>query len=195
MSEIYVARLLALAGTLDFFWSGTSPNSDNTGFSRVIVSSLANLAAFLAFTSIENALRERARKGQQPASPSSWGTSTFPQLTDFANESAEADNTPLNAEERVQIKRVIEEIRIYITTTSTLGAEPLAKINRKLDYLIDASERVGRKDLKVLFLGILCTFVYEGLIPSGPDLRELFGIAGHLLRQVLGGGMSPPLLH
>lgn len=28
--------------------------------------------------------------------------------------------------------------------------------------------------------------------PSGPGLRELFAAAGHLLRHVLGGVISPP---
>ena len=110
-------------------------------------------------------------------------------------EPTEAVNTPFSAEEQIQAKRAIEDIRIYISATYSLADEPLAQVNRKLDYLIDASTRVGRKDWKVLFLGILFTLVVEQLIPSGPGLRELFGIAGHLIHQLLGGGMSPPLPH
>ena len=110
-------------------------------------------------------------------------------------EPAEAVNTPFNAEEQVQVKRAIEEIRVYITATHTLEAEPLAEINRKLDYLIDASTRLGRKDWKIICVGILVTLAIPQLTPSGPGVRELFAIAWHLLRHVLGSVISPPLLH
>ena len=110
-------------------------------------------------------------------------------------EPAEAVNTPFNAEEQVQVKRAIEEIRVYITATHTLEAEPLAEINRKLDYLIDASTRLGRKDWKIICVGILVTLAISQLTPSGPGVRELFAIAWHLLRHVLGSVISPPLLH
>jgi hypothetical protein len=110
-------------------------------------------------------------------------------------EPTEAVNTPFSPEEQIQIKVAIEEFRIYITSTYSLSPEPLAKINRKLDYLIDASTRLGRIDWKNLFVGALISLALRQLSPSGPGLRELFGAAGHLLRHVLGGITSPPLLH
>lgn len=106
-----------------------------------------------------------------------------------------AVNAPFNAEEQAQIKLAIDEIRVYITSTYSLASEPLAKVNRKLDYLIDASTRLGRIDWKNIFVGALLSLALQQLSPSGPGLRELFAAAGHLLRYVLGGVISPPLLH
>jgi hypothetical protein len=106
-----------------------------------------------------------------------------------------AVNTPFTADEQVQIKKTIEEIRVYITSTYSLASEPLAKVNRKLDYLIDASTRIGRIDWKNIFVGALLSLALQQLSPSGPGLRELFAAAGHLLRHVLGGVISPPLPH
>jgi hypothetical protein len=113
----------------------------------------------------------------------------------FSLEPAGEANAPFNADEQAQIKRAIDEISVYITTTYSLAGEPLAKVNRKLDYLIDASTRLGRIDWKNIFVGAIVGLVLEQLIPSGSGFQQLIGIAGHLLRHVLGGVISPPLLH
>jgi hypothetical protein len=109
-------------------------------------------------------------------------------------EPAEATNTSFTPDEQRQVKQAIEEIRIYITTTYTLESEPLARINRKLDYLIDASTRLGRIDWKNLFVGALISLALQQLPSSGPGVRELIAAAGHLLRHVLGSVLAPPLL-
>ncbi|MEI8013283.1 MAG: hypothetical protein WCH20_00455 [Nitrospira sp.] len=113
----------------------------------------------------------------------------------FSAEPAGAVNAPFNADEQVQIRKAVEEIRVFISSTYSLAGEPLATVNRKLDYLIDASTRVGRIDWKNIFVGALLSLALQQLSPSGPGLRELFAAAGHLLRHVLGGVISTPLLH
>lgn len=110
-------------------------------------------------------------------------------------EPAEAVNTLFTAAEQVQIKKAVEEIRTYVTSTYSLAGEPLAAVNRKLDYLIDASTRLGRIDWKNIFVGALFSLALQQLSPSGPGLRELFAAAGHLFRHVLGNIISPPLIH
>ncbi len=110
-------------------------------------------------------------------------------------ESSEASNAPFGLEEQAQIKRAIDEIRVYITSTYCLAEEPLRRVHAKLDYLIDASTRVGRIDWKNIFVSSLIALALQQLSATGPGLRELFAAAGHLLRHVLGGVISPPLLH
>jgi hypothetical protein len=39
----------------------------------------------------------------------------------LSSESTEAVNTPFTVDEQVQIKETIEEIRVYITSTYSLG--------------------------------------------------------------------------
>jgi hypothetical protein len=126
--------------------------------------------------------------------PGLWG-SLAEERELFSAEPAGAVNAPFNAEEQGQIKRAIDEIRVYITTTYTLAGEPLRRVNAKLDYLIDASTRLGRIDWKNTFVGTLLSLALQHLSPSGPSLRELFAAAGHLLRCVWGSVISPPLLH
>jgi hypothetical protein len=110
-------------------------------------------------------------------------------------EPAQAVNTPFNAEEQIHIKQAIEEIRVNITSTYSLAHENLIKVNRQLDYLIDASKRLGRIDWKNLFVGALITLALQELAPTGADLRQLLSVAGSLLRSALAGIWSPPLLH
>jgi hypothetical protein len=89
--------------------------------------------------------------------PDLWAS--LPQENELLSiDPAEAVNTPFTADEQVQIKKTIEEIRAYITSTYTISSEPLAKVNRKLDYLIDASRRVGRIDWKTIQRIIRLTF-------------------------------------
>jgi hypothetical protein len=126
--------------------------------------------------------------------PDLWGSLSQEQEL-LSIEPAEAVNTPFTSDEQAKIKSAIEEIRVYITSTYSLAGEPLAKVNRKLDYLIDASTRLGRIDWKNIFVSALISLALQQLSPSGPSLRELFAAAGHLLRHVLGGVISPPLLH
>jgi len=194
----YIARLLALAGTLDSFWSyaqGIPGTPTKPGFSKVEFSSLGAMATILGFTSIENSLQERVHT-RQSGPQDSWWASTFSPTTDSENDlPTEEDNTPFSAKEQVQVKRAIEEIRVYIRSTYSLASEPLATVNRKLDYLIDASIRLSRKDWKIICVGILVTLAIPQLTPSGPSVHELFAFAWHLVRHVLGGVTSHPLLH
>lgn len=195
-SYAYIAQLLALAGTLDRFWSTGHgiPDSTLPGFSKVQFSSLGAIATLLGFTSIEHSLRERERT-RQSGTQDSWGASTFSPTTDSENDPTEEDNTPFSAEEQVRVKRAIEEIRVYIRSTYSLASEPLATVNRKLDYLVDASIRLGRKDWTIICVGIFVTLAIPQLTPSGPGVRELVALAWQLVRHVLGDVTSPPLLH
>ena len=198
VSKPYAARLLALAGTLGTFWAsaGRAPDyHDDTGFSSVNISSLDALATLLAFTSIEKSLHDRTRARQSSDPQNSWRSATLPPLPEFTSDPDGGMNTPFSAAEQVQVKRAIEEFRVYITSTYTLDHEPLATFNRKLDYLIDASTRFGRKDWIILCIGLVMTLASPQLTPSGPSVQELFGIAWHLVRQLLGHVISPPLLH
>ncbi len=78
---------------------------------------------------VDNWLRNLVREVE---TPDLWaGLSQEEEL--LGPEPAEAENTPYTANEQVQIKKAIEEIRIYLISTHSLGPEPLATVNRKLD--------------------------------------------------------------
>jgi hypothetical protein len=193
MSNLYVRRLLALAGTLGTFW--TSAGGNDEGVHTVNITSPDALATILGYTSIETSLQERERTRQRSGPQDSWWNSTPSFTTDFEKDPTEEDNTPFNSEEQVRVNQAVEEVRAYICSTYSLSSEPLAKVNRKLDYLIDTSTRLGRKDWTIMCVGILVSLAIPQLTPSGPGVRELFAVAWNLIRHVLGGVISPPLLH
>jgi nucleoside 2-deoxyribosyltransferase len=66
ISEPYAGRLLALTGTLGGYWSSAAGTPDGSGYTEVSITSLDTLATYLKFTSLEDALRDRARRRQAP---------------------------------------------------------------------------------------------------------------------------------
>ncbi len=72
ISESYAARLLALMGTLGNYWSSATNTPDGTGYTEVGITSLDTLATYLEFTSLEAALRDRARQRREVSKTTTW---------------------------------------------------------------------------------------------------------------------------
>jgi hypothetical protein len=61
-----------------------------------------------------------------------------------------------------------------------------------LDYAQEAAGRIGRKDWRLLFLGLMLDKILDGLLP--PDaVRDILTMALQGLQHVLGGAGTPPL--
>jgi hypothetical protein len=56
------------------------------------------------------------------------------------------ENTPFTPEEQKEIARGLGELAEYIRNTHSLSGVQMHALNEKLDYLVDASGRLGRKD-------------------------------------------------
>ncbi len=99
ISKLYAARLLALAGTLGGYWSSAAGTPDGTGYSEISTTSLDTLATYLRFTSLEDALRDRARERQATRTPTTWTnilTTASPLLTDFEYEPLQVASVTVN---------------------------------------------------------------------------------------------------
>ena len=116
----YIARLLALAGTLDRFWStasgipGTPTNPRLQQGGVLILGRDGNHIGIRIDR--ELASRACAHRDNQVLR-THGGTPRSRPTTDSENDPTEEDNTPFSAEEQVQIKRGIEEVRVYIRST------------------------------------------------------------------------------
>ena len=104
------------------------------------------------------------------------------------------DNTPFNPDERGEIVAQLKELRKHAKRTYDLSGPQLADLDAKLDYLVDASNRLGRKDWSVVFIGAIVGYAFTAAL--APDaarsilLDFLSGIArfwGHGL-PMLGSG-------
>lgn len=104
-----------------------------------------------------------------------------------------ARNTPFTADERAEIARRVEAIKQQARDTPELTAEQIAGIEHQLDYLVDASKRVGPKDLLVMLYGTAFAMIVNHMVPAhvvqGVVTSVMTGL-GHLLGL---GGMPPSL--
>jgi hypothetical protein len=106
----------------------------------------------------------------------------------------DSENSPFTSIELTKIKASITEIERSIRARSDVSPEKVDFIARKLDYMQQASERMGRKDWINLALGTLSSAVAAAALP--PDAaRALFMAADAALSWLFGGGMTllPPM--
>jgi hypothetical protein len=95
------------------------------------------------------------------------------------------DNRPFAADEREVILERLDEIRRFLVETHELSQEQVGAMLRRLDYLQEASTRMGRKDwLNIAWSVLFGTAVTLGLGSGG--FHELMRFASAALRPILG---------
>ena len=95
--------------------------------------------------------------------------------------SEETDNTKFNTEEKKAIKKGLEEIKQYLLTAHKLDPE---LIEGQLKYLVDSSERLGRKDWKNALIAVIFSIIIQGGI-AGHSAQEIFQFVWTVLKTVL----------
>jgi hypothetical protein len=113
-------------------------------------------------------------------SPDLW--SAISQESEIAEAaSADESNTPFSIEEKSYILSGINEVKQYLLTAHKVDPE---LVEARLNYLAEASDRVGRKDWINLLLSVLVGIVIQAALPPEAT-RELFRFVGTVLRQIL----------
>jgi hypothetical protein len=99
-----------------------------------------------------------------------------PQISSLAEED---DNRLFDASEQAEIAKWGAELKAHAPEQYGLEGEQLTSLEEKIDYLIEASGRMGRKDWIILAVGYIGTTVLD----SGVKEQILQGLAvavGHL---------------
>jgi hypothetical protein len=68
---------------------------------------------------------------------------------------ADIGNEPFTVKEAEQLSEGIRKVRAYIAAEFTLSADQQDLVNEKLDYLLEASKRQGRKDWFHTSIGVI----------------------------------------
>ncbi|HBB94217.1 MAG TPA: hypothetical protein DC054_02395 [Blastocatellia bacterium] len=123
---------------------------------------------------------------RETESPDLW--KTISQEAQVLESAADADtsNAAFNSTERAYIVQGINEIKQFLLTAHKVDPE---LVEARLNYLIESSERVGRKDWINLLVSVLVGIVISAALPP-ETTRELFRFAGTVLRQII----NQPLL-
>jgi hypothetical protein len=119
-------------------------------------------------------------RGQHESEPTAIGS---------ADDQA-GENTPFTPAERTEILNQIRAIRDSARKNYRLSAEQLAAIDKRLEEAEEASKRLGRKDWKSLFYGVVFGLIVNDAIP--PDVAQhIFTGVLHGITHLLGGGAPP----
>lgn len=97
------------------------------------------------------------------------------------------DNSPFTEPERELIAQQLGELKELITHTHELQIEQVRELNARIDYLVDASARLGRFDWRQILLSQLVSLVLASVIP-----QDAFATAVHFITRgfghLFGGG-------
>jgi hypothetical protein len=125
---------------------------------------------------------------RETAAPDLWATlEEGDQLLETASVPG-GDNSKFSAEELKRIRLSIEELRKYVFETELLNESRHAYVSSRLDYLIEASERLGRKD----FLNIAVSVVMQVVVDYAPysmaAAQEFWRMASHAFNWIVNAG-------
>ncbi len=101
------------------------------------------------------------------------------ELTDATNVS-DVLNTSFLPDELIRIRISLEGIYQHIVQTQELNDEQNQYLKQRLDYLIDSSNRLGKKDWLNLLVWVLVSIILYLVLPPYAA-GELIRVAGHLL--------------
>jgi len=97
-------------------------------------------------------------------------------------------NMPFTADEQIAIAGRIEEIKQQARDNPELTPEHISGIEQKLDELVEASRRVGKKDWRVMLYGMAFGLIVNDAVPSHvvqgiittviSGLGHIFGLGG-----------------
>ncbi len=118
---------------------------------------------------------------RETEAPDLWGAiSEGAQVLESAA-SSDTSNALFGAEEKAYIVQGITEIKRYLLTAHKLDPE---LVESRLNYLVESSERVGRKDWLNLLISVLVSIVISAALPPEAT-RELFRFVATVLRQII----------
>lgn len=117
-------------------------------------------------------------------SPDLWAS--ISQEANLIESAADDVNTQFTAEEKSYILSGLDEIKQYLLTAHKIDPELL---EGRIKYLIEASERMGRKDWINILVSVLISIVIQTAF-SPAATRELFGFVSTVLGEIL---KHPPI--
>jgi hypothetical protein len=74
------------------------------------------------------------------------------------------ENTPFTPEEQKEIVGRLDELANYVRKTHSLSRAQMQALDEKLEYLVDASGRLGRKDWLNAFIGVTLAFMLSAAL-------------------------------
>jgi hypothetical protein len=90
-----------------------------------------------------------------------------------AGSSVVTENTPFTPDEQREIAGRLDEAAKHVSETNLLSMAKMQVLQEKIDYLITASSRFGRKDWLIVFMGVILPFILSAALPP-ESARTIF---------------------
>jgi len=104
---------------------------------------------------------------------------------------SDSTNERFTAEEHSAIAGRIDQVKQQVQQNPDLSADQVKAVEQKLDELVDASKRVGKKDWRVMLYGYAFGMIANDAVP--PHLvQSIIMTVAHGLGHILGIGGAPP---
>ena len=136
-------------------------------------------------------MREHPKKYfEDQESPDSWRDWDLNRTVLNAIGPPSSDNSALNMEEVAYIERTLNAFRLESISNLELQEEEIQTLNQNIEYLIESSMRLGRKDWIMIAASTIITVVVALSLDTtrGRTIFELFRNALSAL------GFGPPLI-
>lgn len=101
------------------------------------------------------------------------------------------DNSPFLPYERLRLAEGLASLHATVAAAHDLTDSGVAGLKVQVDYLISASERLGRKDWTALAYGALLSFALQEAM-AGETARLLFGLLTATVSTALGSSQLLP---
>jgi hypothetical protein len=108
----------------------------------------------------------------------------------FAGSFDDIDNEPFNENDQKVISSRLKEIENYFTNYDEISEDNMIIIKKQLDYLIDCSKRMGRKDWYLVAYGTIFALLAGLALPPAIS-HKIFNFIVISIANVL---RTPPLL-
>jgi hypothetical protein len=102
----------------------------------------------------------------------------------------EAENTPFTPDEQAEIIKHLDELKENVKNTHSLTQDEIVALEEGFAELTTATTRLGRNDWRLMFFGVVLTFIAAGVLP--PDaVHSFLWMALHGFQNFFGGGAGP----
>lgn len=104
-----------------------------------------------------------------------------------ANIMGAEENTAFSEQERATLEERLKQIRDYarrVQPSLEDEPEPSGQLEAKIDYLIESSTRMGRKDWLNIFVGVIFSIAVT-LLPTGEAAKDFVEFAWRVINQVM----------
>jgi hypothetical protein len=121
------------------------------------------------------------RVHEEATAPDLWDSVGKPTTLAVASSSPDLDNRPFTATERSQTSEALHRIEARLLVAQEFQATEVIVIREGFRHLEEVTDRIGRKDWLLLFIGQLVSLFFS-LALSGPDSQQILDFAGNAMQ-------------